>query len=505
MQNSNRREFLKYLGSGLAGAAMIFPMCSILPKQKPNVLFIAVDDLRTELGAYGNEVIKTPNIDKLAFQGRIFTNHFVQVPTCGASRHSLLTGWRPRQKSHLGHEATVKGISNKPETEYPETFIHNLRRNGYYTIGMGKISHYPDNLIYGYTDQPSDNKELPHSWDEFVFDAGKWKTGWNAFFGYADGENRQSMNRQVKPYECGSVDDDGYPDGLTAKLAISKLKELKQKEQPFFLGVGFFKPHLPFTAPKKYWDLYDPKDISLSPTPFIPENVNKASLHDSGELNGYQLTDEKAGLDGPVSEEYARKLRHAYYASVSYIDAQVGKLLDELETLDLAKNTIVVLWGDHGWHLGDHLTWGKHTIFERSLKSSLIVKTPRMNQPGVPANGIVESVDIYPSLMDLCGVKKPNDLDGSSFTGQLKNPQAPGKEAAYGYFRKGISARTKRYRLTRYFRDAEPVMELYDHQTDPNETVNIAQQNPELVESLLPIWQKGNTGVYGKKLEKSRK
>jgi len=492
----DRRVFLKMIGA--AGVAAVTPMCSMAPpKQKPNVLFIAVDDLRTELGCYDNPVIKTPNIDRLASQGRIFTNHFVSVPTCGASRCSLLIGKRPRLISHLGNDAIVHELSHKPETDYPETFIHHLRRNGYYTAGMGKISHYPDNLIYGYTEQPSDKKELTHSWDHFVFNSGKWKTGWNAFFGYADGENRQSMNRQVKPYECGNVDDDGYPDGLTAELALSQLEELKHKNKPFFLGVGFFKPHLPFTAPKKYWDLYDPKDIPLSPTPFIPKNVNKASLHGSDELKGYQLTDEKPGLDGPVSAGYARKLRHAYYASVSYIDAQVGKLLDKLEQLDLAKNTIVVLWGDHGWHLGDHLTWGKHTIFEYSLKSSLVVKTPRMNHPGIPAHGIVETIDIYSTLMELCDVEEPNDLDGSSFARQLNDPAAPGKKAAYGYFRNGISVRTERYRLTKYFRKDEPVIELFDHKNDPNEANNIAGQNPELVKSLLPIWQKGDTGVYG--------
>lgn len=502
MSRINRRDFLKRIG--MSAVALTLPAwltaCNTKP-ERPNILFIAVDDLRTELGAYGNGVIKTPNIDRLAFQGRIFNNHFVAVPTCGASRHSLLTGWRPREKTHLGNEAIVHELSDKPDGKNSETFIHHLRRNGYYTVGMGKISHYPDNLVYGYTDQPSEKKELPHSWDEFVFDSGKWKTGWNAFFGYADGENRQSMKRQVKPYEAGNVDDDGYPDGLTANLALSKLKEMKKKDKPFFMGVGFFKPHLPFTSPKKYWDLYNREDIPLSPNPFIPENVNAASLHNSGEVNGYHLRDEEARLDGPVSDEYARKLKHAYYASVSYIDAQVGKLLDELDRLDLAKNTIVILWGDHGWHLGDHLTWGKHTIFERSLKSAFIVKTPEMNQPGIPTKGIVETVDIYPSLMELCGIEKPKNLDGTSFANQLGDPNSPGKEAAYGYFKNGISARTDRYRLTKYFREAEPKIELYDHKNDPNESKNIAIENPELVKKLMPIWEKGNTGIYEDELK----
>ncbi|MGC9356201.1 MAG: sulfatase, partial [Mariniphaga sp.] len=334
----------------------------------PNVLFIAVDDLRPELGCYGAEYIHSPNIDRLAETGAVFTNHYVSVPTCGASRYSLLTGMLPNTKGHLSNEACHNLISGKPESENPETFIHHLRRNGYYTVGIGKISHYADGFLYGYTDTMNTERELPHSWDELVFDPGKWETGWNAFFGYASGENRQSLNMQVKPYEKADVPDTGYPDGLTSNLAIKKMEELAQRNEPFFLGVGFFKPHLPFNAPQKYWDLYTEEEIPLSPNPFIPENVNKASLHNSGEFNGYQLGDEKASLDGTVSDEYARKLRHAYFACVSYIDAQVGKLLDELDRLGIAENTIIVLWGDHGWHLGDQLVWGKHTVFERALK-----------------------------------------------------------------------------------------------------------------------------------------
>ena len=274
---------------------------------QPNVLFIAVDDLRPEIGAYGNSIAITPNLDNLAAHGTVFKNHFVQVPTCGASRYSLLTGMRPRTSQHLQNNVMYKEIAGKAEDSIPETFIHQFRRNGYYTVGMGKISHSADGLVYGYEEEPSLRKELPHSWDEFLFDAGKWKTGWNAFFAYANGENRQSLKRQVTPYENADVSDEGYPDGLTANLAIKKLKELKGKGKPFFMGVGFFKPHLPFNAPKKYWDLYKRENISLSPNPRKPENVNNASLHNSGEFNGYQLTDEKAGLENPISDAYAKK------------------------------------------------------------------------------------------------------------------------------------------------------------------------------------------------------
>jgi arylsulfatase A-like enzyme len=464
-------------------------------KQRPNILFICVDDLRPELGCYGNEHIQSPNIDQLAETGALFTNHYVSVPTCGASRYSLLTGMLPKTKEHLSNEACHNFIAGKPETEEPETFIHHLRRNGYYTVGIGKISHYVDGLLYGYTEQVGTEYELPHSWDEMLFNPGKWETGWNAFFGYANGENRQNLDRKVKPYEKSDVFDTGYPDGLTTELALKKMNQLAGKDEPFFLAVGFFKPHLPFNAPAKYWDMYYEKEIPLSPNPFIPENVNKASLHNSGEFNGYQLGDEKASLEGPVSDEYARKLRHAYFACVSYIDAQVGKLLDELDRLELAENTVVVLWGDHGWHLGDQLVWGKHTIFERALKSAFLVRAPG-NAGGKTIDQVVGTVDIYPTLMELCDVKMSHETDGKSLVPLLNNTSVDWEDAAWGYYSNGISLRTDRYRLTKYFRNAWPVIELYDHKVDSNETRNIAADEPGVVEKLMPLWERGNTGLY---------
>lgn len=463
--------------------------------QKPNVLFICIDDLRPELGCYGADYIKSPNIDQLASSGVVFTNQFVQVPTCGASRCSILTGMLPKKTGHLGNDACHKFITGKPETDQPETFIHHLRRNGYYTVGIGKISHSVDGLWYGYNDSVGTLRELPHSWNELAFDAGKWKTGWNSFFGYADGENRQSMKGQVKPYERGLVEDEGYVDGLTANLAVKKLDELAKRKEPFFLGVGFFKPHLPFNAPAKYWDLYDENTIELTPSPDIPLNINNASLHSSGEFNGYRAGEEKASLGKPVSDAYARKIRHAYFAAVSYVDAQVGKVLDELERVGLAENTIVVIWGDHGWHLGDQRVWGKHTIFDRALNSAFIIKLPGQNN-GQRVNQVVSAVDIYPTVVDLCGLKMPMKTDGKSLLPLLNNPKAHWDNVSYSYFINGISMRTERYRLTKYFRKEEPILELYDHQTDPNETINIAAAHPDLVESLLPIWEKGNTGLY---------
>lgn len=463
--------------------------------RKPNVLFICVDDLRRDLGCYGIKVI-SPNIDKLAEQGSLFFNHYVQVPTSGASRASMLTGTLPREKADLSNEACRIRLSGKPEEDTPETMFHHLKRNGYYTVGIGKISHYVDGLLYDYTDPVGNELELPYSWNEMLLDAGKWETGWNAFFGYADGTNRQSREKQVKPYECADVPDEGYPDGLTANLAVKKLKELASKDEPFCLAVGFFKPHLPFTAPKKYWDIYNEDEIPLSPVPFIPEGCHSITLHESAEFNGYLLGEEKASLDRPISDEYARKLRHAYYACISYVDAQIGKVLDALEQSGQADNTIVILWGDHGWHLGDHLVWGKHTLYETSLSSTFILSAPNKKK-GVKNYRIISSVDIYPTLMELCGVEIPDGLDGESFVPLLDSPQdQTWTDIAYSYYRGGISMRTPEYRMGRYFVDEEVITELYQYNHQLFERKNIANEKEDIVNELLPLWEKGNTLNY---------
>ncbi|WP_422081444.1 sulfatase [Ulvibacterium sp.] len=464
-------------------------------KIRPNLLFIAVDDLRTELGVY-DSIVKSPNLDTLARTGSYFTRHYVQVPTCGASRHALLTGMRPSKPIHLSNQAIEKEISGKPEQAIPETFIHKFKREGYHTVGIGKISHSADGWVYGYEDPVSKKRELPHSWNELLFDPGQWETGWNAFFAYANGENRQSLKKQVKPYEEGNVDDDGYPDGLTTKLALAKLRELKNKEEPFFMGVGYFKPHLPFNAPKKYWDLYDSHRIPLAPYPKIPEDIHLKSLHESGEFNQYALGEEKASLSKAVSDAYAKKLRHAYLASISYIDAQIGRLWKELKTLGLDKNTIIVVWGDHGWHLGDQRVWGKHTLFENALKSTLIVKSPYLEHQNRKVNQIIETVDIYPTLMELCDLKIDHSIDGESFVHTMESDQKPLDGVAYGYFKNGITLRTDSYRLTQYYREEEPTLELYDHIQDPEESRNIAKDNMEIVQGLIPILEQGDTGLY---------
>ena len=485
---------------GLTFAAVLFGVLSNVAAQslpgKTNVVFIFVDDLRPELGCYGNTIVNTPHLDKLASQALVFKNHYVQVPTCGASRFSLLTGLVPRTRAHLRNDAIERFISSQPSADRPETFIHHLKRNGYYTVGIGKISHSADGLLYPYTGDPGNAaRELPHSWDELVFNSGRWETGWNAFFGYADGSNRQSKHGNVRPYEDASVGDDGYVDGLTASLAVEKLEQLAAKETPFFLGVGFFKPHLPFTAPQKYWDLYDASTLPVTASPDLPDGVNAASFHNSGEFNSYRAGDEKPSLAQPVSEKYARKIVHAYYASVSYVDAQIGKVLDALERSGLWDNTIVVVWGDHGWHLGDHRVWGKHTLSDVALRSPLIIRVPGMKDPGRTLEHIVSSVDVYPSLMKLCKIDLPYETDGHSFAG-LFFRQQKFNHPAFSYFNNGISMRTDRYRLTHYFRDAQPVTELYDHKKDGGGNINLVQDQPRLVERLMDELRKGDTGLY---------
>ena len=447
-----------------------------------NVLFIAVDDLRPELGAYGEAHMVTPALDRLAAEGRLFRQHYAQAPTCGASRYALLTGNRPRSADHLSNEALVR-LLPREEQEGPESFAHLFRRNGYYTAAVGKVGHYPDGRVYTYEGEGDGRAEMPFSWDESGGPAGKWGTAWNAFFGYADGTNRNQQRGRMPPFEMADVADDSYPDGLIAEAAVEKLGELKDRR--FLLAVGFLKPHLPFTAPKRYWDLYDRDRIELSPNPDEPMANNPAAVHDSNEMFGnYGHPVEKGAAGKRIDDEYARTLRHAYFAAVSYVDAQVGKVLHELDRLGLADKTIVVVWGDHGWHLGDHTIWGKHSTFERALRSTLIVRVPGMAAPGAPTDGLVETVDLYPTLADLADLTPPPGLSGTSLAPLLEDPDHPGKDGAFGYWARRRTLRTEHFRITRYD-EGDPRIELFDHRTDPHETTNVAAAHPEVVAELL--------------------
>jgi arylsulfatase A-like enzyme len=472
-----------------AGTPWIKPEVARLIHSEPegmNVLFIAVDDLRPELGSYGG-LAKTPNLDRLAAEGVRFDRQFVQVPTCGASRFALLTGRYPRTTDHLSNEAFVR-LLPREERPTPESFAELFRQNGYRTVSIGKISHYPDGRVFTYAGGGKGELEMPLSWSEVLpwseieGSDRKWGSGWNAFFGYADGSNRNANRGRTPAFEHADVPDDGYPDGRIADAAIRKLGELKG--QRFMLAVGFFKPHLPFNAPEKYWDLYDQAAIPLSPNPGVPEGINPGSLHDSNEMFGSYAHPEKGGAGVIISDEYARTLRHGYLAAVSYSDAQVGRVLDELDRLGLSDNTIVVVWGDHGWHLGDQTIWGKHSTFERALRSPLLVRVPGVGRPGSTAEGIVEAVDIYPTLAELAGLPAPEGLDGRSFVPLLRNPAGPGKEAAYSRWTGRRTLRTDRYRVVLHEK-GEPRVELFDHAADPLETHNVAAQHPEVVKRLL--------------------
>jgi iduronate 2-sulfatase len=468
--------------------------------KRPNILFICVDDLRPQLGVYGLSYMKTPNLDRFAGQGRLFKRHYVQVPTCGASRFSMLTSQYPKSAGSYGngafamlHSKSAKAsLAKNPKAarSMPEFF----RLSGYTTTCIGKVSHQPDGrrLSKEGKGQGQADAEIPGAWTDMLDAAGKWKDPWSAFFGYADGSGRKRGKSPAT--ESADVDDTGYPDGLIAEAAVTKLTDLKKAGKPFFFAVGFYKPHLPFNAPKKYWDLYDPAKLPLSPNPDAPAGANKKyNLHGSGEMFGnYGQHKEKGGVAKRISDPAARHLRHGYFAAVSYVDAQIGKVLTQLDKLGLSENTIVVVWGDHGWHLGDHTIWGKHSTFERSLRSALIIRTPNMKAAGKSTDAIVESVDLYPTLAQLAGLTPPKTLDGRSFTEVLNDPSAKGKTGARGFWRRsgvGHTIRTDRYRLVRWASPKSPgknvFVELYDHKNDPHETKNIAADQPQRVAELL--------------------
>jgi iduronate 2-sulfatase len=455
---------------------------------KPNILFIAVDDLRPWLGYYGETWMKTPNMDRLAAASRVFNRHYVQVATCGASRHALLTGLRPKKEGDYGN-GPFRTNKTDLASRKTESFPHLFKQQGYRTVAIGKISH----------SNVSSLEDLPRSWSSVRELERRWGDRHNFVNAYAQFE-RPASEPQPKnkgyAFESVPLDDKAYPDGWIAEHAVQVLNELK--DEPFLLAVGFMKPHLPFNAPTKYWDLYDPDRIPAIPYANTPSNiVTGLSLNSSFELLG-QYDVPEGGLDDP---KYIRKLRHGYCAAVSYVDAQIGKVLDEIDRLKLSENTIVVLWGDHGWHLGDLGAWGKHTAFEYALRSPLLIRVPGMRAPGGQTDALIETVDIYPTLVELCGLPMAEGLEGDSFVNVLRDPDAKGPQEAFGYHRPfayqdnpyesgpwAKTIRTDRYRFTRWTTGIESgefvQLELYDHQTDPGEQHNIANGNPDIVKSL---------------------
>ena len=432
-----------------------------LTAAKPNVLFIAVDDLRPEFAAYGATHIKSPRLDQLAAQSVRFDRAYCMVPTCGASRASMLTGVRPTPQRFVTFTARAD-----EEAPWATTLNSHFKANGYRTGSLGKIFHSAQDSQAGWTDAPW-RPGLPH-----------YQLPANTAF--------EKQKLRGPPTEAAAVADDAYGDGAVANHAVKRLKTLAaHPDEPFFLAVGFYKPHLPFVAPQKYWDLYPPASIKLPDNYQLPTNAPAESTHSWGELRAYEGIPPK----GPITDDTARLLIRGYYACVSYTDAQIGKVLAELDRLGLAENTIVVLWGDHGWNLGDHTYWNKHSTFESSMRIPLLVRAPGI-AGGTHTAGLTESIDLYPSLCELTGLPIPATVEGKSFVPLLRFPDRPWSEAAVGRYTRGDTIRTDRYRYTEYRdnRGAGPRKSdmLYDHYTDALENHNIAQ-DPELAETVQSL------------------
>jgi arylsulfatase A-like enzyme len=440
----------------------------------------------------------TPNIDRFAAQGRLFTRHYVQSAVCGPSRCALLTG-----KVYSSWDCWEQLRSVRTEPQYPASFAHLFRRHGYRTVGIGKISHQPGGVM----DNEQKVHQVPFSWDLSYAPVGPWRTPWRAFFGFAGGQayNKASLPPSERdaprlPYEAADVPDEGYPDGLNALEAVRQLRDLKERKQPFLLGVGFYKPHLPFNAPRKYLELYG-RELPLADNRFPPRNTNPAVFSPaSGELTRNHYWPSGPGV---VTEKEARTLRRAYFACVSYVDAQIGKVLDEIRRLDLERSTVVVLWSDHGYHLGEHGVFGKQTNYEIAVRSPFIVRTPEMAQPGGRAQALAGTVDVYPTLCELCGIDPPGDLAGKSLVPLLKDPQHAGRSSAFSFTTHGHllgrTLRTDRYRLVQW---SDPQgktvqVELYDHRQDPDENENIAASFPAVVQSLLEAMPPAETILTG--------
>ncbi len=488
-------------------------------KAKPNVLFIAIDDLKPILGCYGDNLIKTPNIDRLAKMGTVFMSNYVQQAVCGPTRASLMTGRRPDYTKVWDLKTKMRDV-NPDILSLPQYFI----TQGYTTQGLGKI--YDVRCVDKDIDKPSwtvpyykttikyfpaqmgepalDRYQLPETkaliakYIKEALDKGKTQA-----------EANEYAQTKIKPsVECADLPDNAYIDGANMLQAKDILVQLSKSNNPFFFAVGISKPHLPFIAPKKYWDLYKREDMPVAKFQEQTKNAVPVAYHNAGELRGYtdippltSFTDQKPfGLTLPIDKQ--KELIHGYHAAVSFTDANVGKLLDALDSLGLTKNTIIVLWGDHGWHLGDHNLWCKHTNFEEATRAPLIIAAPGIKSS--KTNSQSEHIDIFPTLCELAGLSIPTSLDGKSLVPLMKNPKASVKEYSVSQYPRsnataenerlgyadanamGYSIRTKQYRYTIWmnngFRSTQPFnkdliigIELYDYKKDPLEKVNVAK------------------------------
>lgn len=444
--------------------------------EKFNVLFIAVDDLRPELGCYGVKGVKSPNIDALAKSGLLFNRAYCQQAVCSPSRTSLMTGRRP-------DTTKIYNLTDHFRETIPDvvTLPQHFKNNGYFALSFGKIYHM--------------SLDDPKSWSVPAVGAGGnpdlSKTG--------KGKKHRKAYALEKglPWESRDIADNELPDGANTDAALKAMSEIKDK--PFFLAVGYHKPHLPFVAPKKYFDLYNLEKTQLAKNPYPPKDVFPIAMSNWGELRGY------TGMpkEGPVPDDKARELIRAYHAATSYTDAQIGRLLDGLQKLRLREKTIVILWGDHGWQLGEHGVWCKHTNFELATRAPLIISVPGQKTRGAKTGALVEFVDVYPTLCELAGLPLTDGLEGTSFAPLLRDPKLDWKPAAFSQYPRGklmgYSMRTDRYRYTEWAEKgkAPEGIELYDHKRDPDENVNIANlpENKKLVAQLSEQLKKGWKGA----------
>jgi iduronate 2-sulfatase len=447
------------------------PALPALAEGRTNVLLICVDDLRPELGCFGKSYIRSPNIDALATAGRIFQRHYVQAPTCGASRFTLLTGrYGPPSNGALFSRA---GELNRQADSVAPSMPAWFRQHGYTAVSVGKVSHHPGGR--GGSDWDDENQiEMPQSWNRHLMPVGPWHHPRGAMHGLADGEIRRDA-KDMDVFQSVAGQDSIYPDGLITDESLRQLELLAaQREQPFFLAVGIIRPHLPFGAPAKYMEPY--RGVELPPIEHPSKPAGKTTWHGSNEFMKYNRWKRDPNQDA----EFANEVRRHYAACVSYADAQVGRLLDRLDSLGIRDETIVVLWGDHGWHLGEHAIWGKHALFEESLHSPLIVQYAGLPDPGRATESMVETLDVFPTLCELAAVPVPEFTQGVSLRPILEDVNSPG-HAAVSYKRAARTIRTDSHRLILH--DSGEV-ELYDHNSDAKETSNIAGADPDLVQRL---------------------
>jgi iduronate 2-sulfatase len=459
--------------------------CAVLraADSRPNVLLICVDDLKPLLGCYGDKTVKSPNIDRLAARALLFERAYCNQAVCAPSRNALMTGRRPQS---LG----IYDLGTNFRQAAPDavTLAQCFRQNGYRTEAMGKIFH----VGHGNHEDPA-SWSVPH-WPvpsiAYALPESRAKQGLTREEALFANKSAGGLPRGAA-YESADVPDETYSDGRLATETIKRLRAANEKAEPFFIACGFVRPHLPFCAPKKYWDLYERAAFQLPARTTPPDGAPEYAPQFGGELRQYAGIPEK----GPVPDDLARTLIHGYHASVSFMDAQLGRLINALDETGMAKNTIVILWGDHGWHLGDHGMWCKHTNYEQAARIPLLIAAPGITAAGTRTAALVETVDLYPTLAELAGLAPPAGLEGRSFVPLLRNPSLTIKDCVFHVYprgeRLGRAVRSAEHRLVEWkvpgAAAATAALELYDYESDPQETKNLAGERPEIVNRLRAI------------------